>query len=314
MHAGSRALSIFTNALTARALRGHALGPLRSSELEETLGWAPQSSLRATVGKLCDMGVLTRAGQAGGSSGVTELTAAGCELLPVTDALEGWLRSAPEGPVSLDDAAARGIVRVLAAAWDSTIVRALAERPRTLLELNDEIAGLNYPALKRRLAKLRATHLVKPAGEGGPSAVAASEWLRRAVGPLALATRWERSHDAEAEPLSRVDAEALLLLALPLVQLPTRASGDCALAVLTSEDRTGLLSEVASVAIDAKRGVIVSWVSDAPSAHSTWALGATDAWLEAMIDGNYEALRVNGAQPALAESIVKALHASLLRA
>lgn len=314
VRAGSRALSIFTNALNARVLHAHADGPLRPGELEEALGWAPQSSLRAAVGKLCDLGTLVRHGRAEGSAGAaTELTAAGRELLPVADALEHWLQSAPGGPIPPDDAAAHGIVRTLTAAWDSTVVRALAERPLTLTELSAAISNLNYPALKRRLGKLRSTHLVTPMPTDNGTAYAASEWLRRAVIPLAVAGRWERKHDADAEPISRVEVEAAFLLALALVRLPTRATGACALAVLTSEDGPKSKRQVAGVAVEAKQGAIVSCKVATTTTQATWALGNIDAWLEVVIDGHPNALRVSGAKPQLARSIIKALHINLLR-
>ncbi|HXS48165.1 MAG TPA: hypothetical protein VN756_11985, partial [Solirubrobacterales bacterium] len=191
MRAGSRALSIFTNALNARVLHAHAEGPLIPAELEEALGWAPQSSLRATVGKMCEIGALSRVDGGTGLVGAAhELTAGGRELLPVADALEGWLADGPSGRTPLDDPAAHGLVRALTAGWDSTIVRALAERPQTLIELSAGINELNYPALKRRLVKLRSTHLVTPIVTEAGTAYAASEWLRRGIVPLTLAERW----------------------------------------------------------------------------------------------------------------------------
>lgn len=314
VRAGSRALSIFTSTLNARVLHAHADRPLRIGELEQQLGWAPQSSLRAAIGKLCDLGALTRHEPGEGSSGAaTELTAAGCELLPVAEALEHWLRLSPDGPVPLEDDAAHGIVRTLTAAWDSTVVRALAERPLTLTELSAGISDLNYPALKRRLAKLRSTHLVTPVLTESGSAYAATDWLRRAVVPLAVAGRWELEHDVDAEPISRIEVEAAFLLALPLVELSGRSTGACALAVLTSDDGASSKQQVAGVAVEVKQGTIVTCRMDTATTQPTWALGTADAWLEAVVDGNPNTLRISGAKPRLARSIVKALHAGLLR-
>lgn len=311
--AGSQALSVFTSALNARVLLAHNAGPLRPGELEKALGWAPQSSLRAAVSKLCDLGAIARVEPLDGSSGTaTELTVAGRELLPVSCALERWLQSGPGEPVPLDDAAAHGIVKALTAAWDSTVVRALAERPQTLLELNTAISDLNYPALKRRLAKLRSTDLVVPVQTANGSAYTASDWLRRAVVPLTLAGQWERRHEVGERPISRVEVETAFLLALPLIELSGKTSGTCSLAVLTSEDPTASNREVASLAVEVKQGRIVSYNAGAKD-QSTWALGSIDAWLAATIEGDIDGLRISGTKPRLAQVIVKALHADLFR-
>lgn len=311
VRAGSRALSVFANALNARVLHAHADGQLTPRELEEKLGWAPQSSLRAAVTNLSDLGALTRVNGSGSPGAPTELTEAGHELLPVADALERWLGSAPVDPIPLEDPAAQGIVRVLTAGWDSTIVRALAEQPHTLIELSARISDLNYPALKRRLGKLRSTQLVVPTATENGTAYEASEWLRRAIVPLTLAGRWERRHSTGTEPISAIEVEAAFLLTLPLAELPLRSTGVCALAVLTSEEQTGAKRDVAGVAVEVKGGAIVSCSAGAASSQPTWALGTVDAWLEALVDGRSETLRVSGTKPRLATSIIKALHTTL---
>lgn len=314
MLAASRSLSVFTSALNARVLYAFAEGPLTSGELEEILGWAPQSSLRASIAKLTEVGALARtATDQRGHGASLELTQAGRELLPVAAALARWLADSPDGPISIEDPAAQGIVRTLTAGWDSTVVRALAERPQSLIELSSSISEQNYPALKRRLAKLRSTHLVVPVDTPSGRAYGASEWLRQAVVPLTLAGRWEHRHDA-GQPIARTEVEAAFMLALPLVRLPARATGACGLAVVTSEERNNSKREVAGVALEVSEGEIVSCSADAPSAQPTWALGTVSAWFEALVDGRSDALRVSGAKPRLATGIVKALRADLFRA
>lgn len=313
MLAASRSLSVFTSALSARVLYAFVAGPLTSGELEESLGWAPQSSLRASIAKLTELGALARTAAEQPYGAPLELTPAGRELLPVAAALERWLAASPGGPISLEDPAAQGVVRVLTTGWDSGVVRALAERPQSLVELNSAISGLNYPALKRRLAKLRSTNLVVPARTASGSGYEASEWLRRAVVPLTLAGRWERRHDTGEQPIAHTEVEAAFMLALPIARLPARASGACALAVLTSEKRAKSKRSVAGVALELKEGEVVSCSTDAAGRQPTWALGTIDAWLEAVVDGRTDALRASGAKPTLARGIVKALHADLFR-
>lgn len=313
VRAGSRALSFFAHPLNARILRAHVDGPLRPGELDETIGWAAPSSLRAAVGRMCDAGTLTRVELDDPAlTVVTELSEAGRELLPVAGALEHWLREAPEGPVELDDAAAHGIVKVLAAGWDSTMVRALAERALTLSELNDRIPYITYPALKRRLAKLRSTGLVRTANSGKATTHQATEWLRHAVVPLAVGGRWELLHDTDAEPISEVEVEAAFMLTLPLVEVPSkRLSGACTLAVLVSD---GAEPDVAGVTVEVERGSIVSYGSNgAAVAPTTWALGTAEAWLQALIDGQSDGLRTGGAKPRLAQGLVDGLRETVFR-
>jgi DNA-binding HxlR family transcriptional regulator len=313
--AGSRALSIFTHALSPLVLRAHVDGPLRRGELEGRLGWAPQSSLRAAIGKMRDLGALARAGhEEGGPGAATALTVAGRELLGVADALERWLAQGPDGPVALGDAAGRGVVSALAAAWDSAMIRALAERPRALSELNAAIRPLNYPALKRRLARLRSTRLVTPVEADGGTTYTVSGWLRRAVVPLALLCRWERRHAAGAVALSSSDLLAILLLALPLVGLPGRASGVCALAVLSADDPNGSPGRAPGVNVEVERGAVTCCDADAPADPATWALGNADAWLEALIEGRHETVHLRGPDQRLAGRLVTALYADLFRA
>jgi DNA-binding HxlR family transcriptional regulator len=312
--AGSRALSVFARVLSAQILRAHCDGPLTSGELEARLGWAAKASLRVGIHNLCELGALVRTSPGLGRGTVTELTPAGHDLLCVADVLEHWLSRSPFGPIPLPDTAARGVVRALVAGWDSTIVGALAERPRSLSELNSEIAGYSYPALKRRLSMLRSASLATPLdGKGRSPAHAATEWLRFAVGPLSAASRWERTHRAIGSlPISRQEIEAALMLALPLVALPADISGEWILASPASQG-AGEEMEPALAAVSAvvANGELVSLSSGAASTPTTWALGTADAWLDAMVDGCCDNLRLRGPDTDLVGIVVMGIHGAL---
>lgn len=289
-------------------------GTLCWGDLSDRIGWAPQTSLRLAVSNLCDIGILAKVTQPGAPRrSATELTEAGRDLLTVADCLELWLQRAPNGPIPLDSAAAIGAVRALTAGWDSIIVRELAERSMTLTELDGRIDDVSYPTLERRLARLRATNLVtrlQGSGKGKPYVV--SEWLRHAIAPLSVAGRWERAHMAgEAEEISHVEVEAAFLLTLPLVSLPSDIFGDCALVVLTS---AGEEKSVSGVTIALRRGAIVSCSSAASSNPTTWALGTPDEWFDAVIDGDFKSLRIQGVNPTLPLRIVQGIHSSLFPA
>lgn len=314
--AGSRALSVFARVLNARILQAHADGPLRSSELETRLGWAAKASLRVGVANLRQMGALVQAPPARArEAAAMELTPAGNDLLGVAEVLESWLSLSPFGPIQLPDTAARGVVRALVAGWDSTIVWALAERPRSLAELSSEIAEHSYPALKRRLSMLRSASLVTPLnGNGRSPAQAATTWLRFAAGPLSAAGRWERDHAAgSAMPtITRQEIEAALLLALPLVAFPRDVSGECVLAAPATQGAEGKEEPaLAAVSVVVENGKLDSFGSGAASTPKTWGLGTPTAWLDAMVDGDCGELRLRGPDSHLVKTIVAGIHQAL---
>lgn len=307
----SEALSLFANGLSARVLRAHADGPLEVPHLEEMLAWAPDSSVRAAVKRLCDLRALIEVTPAKGSQAATfEVTDAGRELLTVADALEQWLEHAPGGPLALDAPAAQGIVKALVAGWDSAIVRTLAERPHALGELSAAIAGVSYPSLKRRLAKLRSIGLIVPISDENGAPYVVSDWLCQVVPPLLLAVRWERRYNRAADALTATEAEAAFLLGLRLVDLPAAASGLCALAMLLSSNE-GDPRRVTTVRLEVRQGKVISCGATNGTQPQTWALGNLEAWFASLVDGDSKTLRINGAHARLAETVVESLHRTL---
>lgn len=306
--AGSTALAVFARVLNAEVLRAHASGPISAAALEDQLGWAAPASLRVASANMCDLGALKRDGQ---RVITTDLTQAGHDLLGVADALEAWLARSPFGPLSLSGQAAQGTVRALVAGWDSGIVRAVAERPLRLAELSPEIATHSYPALKRRFAKLRTATLVESVGEGARSPeYETTPLLRHAAGPLALAARWERDHLGTC--LEEEDLESILLLALPLVELPRGASGSCVLTVARPR-AAGKATEPSPTAInlEIEDGKIARLNLAAAPSPKTWAVGTADAWLAAVIDARTKGLRLRGPDAKLLAVVLAGLNHAL---
>jgi DNA-binding HxlR family transcriptional regulator len=313
--AGSKALALLADPLTARVLRAHLDRPLRFSDLEATLGWAPVTTLRAAVNSLRCVGALKRSTLRQMPYRVeNELADAGRDLILVADALERWLARSPMGPIGTDTVAAKGVVRALTAGWDCGAVRVLAERPASLTELSAALAGVSYHSLSRRLGKMRATGQVE-AVDGCSKGVsyAATNWLRQAIAPLTAAGYWERMHIPDAAPsVDRREVEAAFLLTLPLVDLPDQLSGECSLAVITpGAEADGQSTEVAGVSVRAEPSGIVLRPADIAADPHTVALGPVEAWFEAIISGDHASLRLSGTEPHLPRSIVAALHASL---
>jgi DNA-binding HxlR family transcriptional regulator len=315
VRAGSRVLSVFETPLNARILRAHAEGPLRLNELQDKLGFSAQTTLRAAISTLREIGALTKK-RVGGSplATATALTPAGEEMLFVAEEVEAWLALCPDGPLAPESEEAKGAVKALAGGWSSTLMRALANRPFTLTELDSLIPGLSYPALERRISWMRASGQIEPVeqeGRGTPYVV--TDWLRRAIAPLFAASRCERRHLAtESGPITEVEVEASFLLALPLAPLPGYAGGTCMLAVQTvpAEANNGDPS-LAGVTVEVKRGRVLSSAPKMSTEPSTWAIGAPETWLDIVIDGRIEDLRIGGANPQLALDLIAGIHIAL---
>jgi DNA-binding HxlR family transcriptional regulator len=315
IRAGSRVLGVFENPLNTRVLRAHADGPQRLAHLQEKVGWSAQTTVRAAVGSLRELGALAKQ-EAGGSSNAiaTELTAGGREMLFVADEVEAWLARCPGGPISPDAEDAKGAVKALAGGWSSTLMRALANRSFTLTELAELIPSMSYPALERRLIWMRSSGQIEPAekrGRGTPYVV--TDWLRHAIAPLSAAGRCERRHLGDRSgPITNIEVEASFLLALPLASLPKTASGSCMLAVQTHSsepDRDG--SALAGVTVELERGEILSCEPKVEVEPRTWGVGTPEAWLDVVIDGRIEDLRIGGADPQLVLDLVSGLHHAL---
>jgi DNA-binding HxlR family transcriptional regulator len=242
-----------------------------------------------------------------------ELGSAGMELLEVARILERWLAESPGEPVDLGSTAAKSALKSLVAGWDSMIIRALAARPLSLTELSKLIPGLNYPSLERRLGGLRMAGLVEAhTCEGRSTPYAATEWLRRAVGPIVAAAQWEREQGpAESAPLGRFDAEAMFLLAVPILTLAEPASSSFRLGVELRSSSGDLT--LAGIQAQLSDGDVRACTTRLEGQVDASASGPAAAWLRALGEGETEGLDLNG-DCNLAKEILDDLHAALFRA
>lgn len=315
VRAGSLVLSVFENPLNARILRAHASGPQRLAELQERVGWSAQTTVRAALANLRQLGVLVKEVVGNSPHAVaTELTPAGEEMLFVADRVDAWLALCPAGPIPSDGEAAKGAIKALAGGWSSTLMRVLANRPGTLTELDSLIPDVSYPSLERRISWMRTTGqvaTVETQGRGTPYVV--TDWLRHAIAPLCAAGRCERRHlNAESGPITDIEVEASFLLAIPLAPLPAYANGSCMLVAQTDpvepdEKEPGL----AGVTVEIERGQVISSVPQVSTEPTTWAVGTPEAWLDVVIDGRIDDLRIGGAKPQLALDLIAGLHIAL---
>lgn len=317
VRAGGTVLSLLAGPLSVPILRAHLDGPLRLPDLREHIGGAAQTTLRGQVGNLRGVGALERHVRGGMPYTVeNELTAVGKGILAVASVVEAWLNRAPQGPIALGSEPAKDAIRALIGGWGSTILRALAARPLSLTELDSVIVELSYPSLERRLSAMRAARQVEPRPNGGRGAkpFAVTGWTRQAVAPLVAAGRCECTHLPDlTEPLAQIDIEAAFLLAVPLVELQVDQDGSCLLAVdtgVTKGDESN--GRIAGVHVEVEEGDIVSCISRFEHDPGTWALGKVDSWVDAILEGKTDRLRVGGESPGLAKAVISSLHQTLL--
>jgi DNA-binding HxlR family transcriptional regulator len=308
--AGAQALTLLSTPTNTDVLRALADRPQSLIELRRAAGSPPLTTMRSHLRTLTERGVLVSRRQREFPGSVDfEMTQAGRELWAVAEILSSWLASAPEGPLQLGSVAAKSAIKALLAGWSTSIVRALAATPLTLTELNTVIAGTSYPSLERRLGAMRlAGQIEKLPGSGRGTPYAITEWLRRAVAPLVMAARWERRNAASATPaLSCLDAEAIFLLALPLLRLPPALAGVCRLTVEVKAADGGRLAG-ASVAV--RDGRAVSQTTRLQGDADAWASGSSRAWLGAVIEQDAGRLQIGG-DGALCRALVESLHKAL---
>lgn len=316
VRAGGTVLSLVGAPLSVPILRAHLDGPLRLPDLRERIGGAAQTTLRGQVGNLRGIGALERQVRSGMPYTVeNELTPIGIEVLAVAEVVEAWLARAPQGPIPLGSESSKGAIRALIGGWGSTMLRALAARPLSLTELSSVINDHSYPALERRLSAMRAARQLelKPDGDRGAKPYGVTEWTRQAVAPIAAAGRCECRYLAQSTtPLTRIDIEAIFLLSVPLVDLDVTRSGACLLAVDTGSAGSGkTIDRLAGVHVEVEDGAITTCSSRLEHNPQTWALGSTSAWVDAILEGNTERLRIGGDGVKLAEELLQRLHTSL---
>lgn len=308
---GAHTLTLLATPLNVSILQTLAEGPQQQSELRRACGSPAQTTLRAQLKRLMDVGAIERR-RRNRFPGVLEyeLTPPGRELLFVLEVLQKWLERAPGGPLEPGSNSARAAVKALAEAWSTTILRAIAAGPRTLTELDSVITSLSYPSLERRLAAMRlASQIEARTADGRGTPYAATEWLRHGIAPLAAAVRWERRHRGEAtSPLGGLDVETALLLVVPLLRLPDEACGACRLAV---EIPNGTSTRLVGVVVGINPGGRISSCTTSIRTHAdAWALGSTAAWLDAVIDRDTKPLEIGG-DHSLASALLDGLHKAL---
>jgi DNA-binding HxlR family transcriptional regulator len=308
VRAGTAALSLLAAPLNAQVLERLGEGPASFRELRGGPGSPSEATTRGALRTLIDTGVLERGDEERSPGQVRyALDRAGRDLSKVAEIMRTWLAEAPGGGLAFGGMAAKGAVKTLVDGWSSGIVRAIAARPFSLIELNKLITALTYPSLERRFGAMRHAGLLEACpGNGTGTPYTASGWMRRAIGVLMAAAFWERRYAAsEAVPIGRLDFEAAFLLTVPVLKLPATCEGSCRLAV---EIRRGAgATSLAGVTATMRAGTPSSCVARAEGRADAWAVGSAGNWLEATVEADLDLLEIGG-DGALAAGVVEGLH------
>jgi len=242
------------------------------------------------------------------AGGHYEVSPEGREALFVAFVVERWLHNAPSGPIDFDSKEAERTIAVLAEAWSTTVVHALAREAMTLHELERAIEGLGRRALKRQLAALQATGQVEALGRGGEALYALTDWSRGAIAPLIAAARLERRKPMkDASPIDPLDVEAGFRLSLALLELPKELSGTCRLGLnLEHEEGSGLTGVTAQI----EEGRIVACSAGIKLPADAWAAASAGDWLDTVIEPDAKRVRTGGDRW-LASALLSALHDTL---
>lgn len=307
---GAETLALLATPLNVATLRALEQGPRQQVELRRAAGSPAQTTLRAHLNHLSRCGAIAKHRRSRFPGTLEfDLTEPGRDLLEVAAATDRWLATAPEGAIALGTDAAKAAIKALAEGWSTTIVRALAAGPLSLTELDRVIGALNYPSLERRLSAMRlAGQIEARPGNGRGTPYAVTDWLRRGVGPLAAAVRWEQRHLARSSPpITRIDSEATFLLSVPLLRLPDGVSGACRLAVTLAN---GGKHSMAGVMVEVDDGRITSCATRLSGCPDAWTSGSTSAWLAALIDADVANLELGG-DTQLAGYLLDGLHRAL---
>jgi hypothetical protein len=233
-------------------------------------------------------------------------TPAGREMLFVVSVLQDWLNSGPAGPLEIGEEAAPAIWGLLCG-WSSTLTHALAAEPCSAEEAAAKIETLDLEAVEFCIEAMREVALIEAVDDGGQARYAIGDWLRAGIGPLAAAARMELRHPlGDTAPIALADVEAGLRLILPLLRLPARASGSCALAVELEKEVAG---SPAGVTARVAKGRVVSVSAGLDEDADARAFAPATAWLDAVIEGA-RVVELSGDRP-LAGLVVTGLRRAL---
>ncbi|MGC1851257.1 MAG: hypothetical protein WA687_02325 [Solirubrobacterales bacterium] len=232
----------------------------------------------------------------------------GTDLLFVGFVLERWLSECPDGALELGPDAAPTLSALLGG-WSSNVIHALAAEPLTVPETTEAVGVLSEEVVGNRVDEMESVGLLEVVfDEYDEERFAPTEWLRKAIAPLAAAARQEKRHPpGDTAPIAAMDVEAAFHLTLPLLELPEKLSGICALAVELDE---GVFPSPAGVTAEVKKGQVVACRQGLDESADARADASAADWLDTVIEAGAKRVR-SGGERRLARGLLDELHQSL---
>lgn len=243
----------------------------------------------------------------GGRPRSFQISKPGREAMAVSGVVERWLRQAPAGPIAIASNSAQEAIIAFLDGWESTLLWALADGPVSHAELAGAVEGLSKREIKQHVRKLRGARLVR----GGREALEITEWARLGMAPLLAAVHCERRRMSDRAPLTQIELETALRLAIPLVRIDSAHTGSCLLAVEPATSKRRKVPGPAGVRVEIEDGAVVSCAAAELEDLPAWAAGTIDAWLQAVRHGRLDRLRFGGQEPNRASALVEGMHSVL---
>jgi DNA-binding HxlR family transcriptional regulator len=285
-------------------------GPLRTKELTERVpGYAPRTIYRYSA-KLAELAMVEREEEPGVPSKVVHrLTEpSGRELADLIDAYaDASLGRLPSGEIGAHE---WGSFALIADLWESGVVKALEQGPRSLTELSQGDHGLSFHQVSRRAILFAIGGFIRETTEGTRyRRFALTEKSRRAMALVAGIGRWRRRHIVpKGTPgLTSGEAAGLIRTVLPLVCLPDYRGKSLELAI---SPRGGSGAEEEKVWAQVKSDGIVVSCPAPPAKVDSVASGHVTVWIDSILDGPGNGLSARG-DARLLDECLRRLHAVL---
>lgn len=286
------------------ALRG---GPLRTKELTERVpGYAPRTIYRYSA-KLAELGMVEREEEPGVPSKVVHRLTEPCgrELADLIDAYaDASLGRLPNGEIGAHE---WGSFALVADLWESGMVAALQEGPRSLTELSHGDHDLSFHQVSRRASLFAIGGFIEETTEGTRyRQFALTEKSRRAMALIAGVGRWRRRHVVPkgTAGLTSGEVAGVIQTLLPLVTLPEHRGKGLELRI---SRRGGSGTEEEKVWAEVgPAGVVASCPAPAGKIDVV-ASGQVATWVDAVLDGPGKELSTKG-DARLLDECLRRLH------
>lgn len=284
--------------------------PLRTKELTERVpGYAPRTIYRYSA-KLAELGMVEREEEPGVPSKVVHrLTEpSGRELADLIDAYaDASLGRLPNGEIGAHE---WGSFALVADLWESGMVAALREGPRSLTELSQGDHDLSFHQVSRRASLFAISGFIEETTEGTRyRRFALTEKSRRAMALIAGLGRWRRRHVVPkgTAGLTSGEVAGVIQALLPLVALPEHRGKGLELRI---SPRGGSGAEEETVWAEiGPAGVLASCLEPAGKIDAV-ACGQVSTWVDAVLDGPGKGLSTKG-DARLLDECLRRLHSVL---